>query len=57
MFQFNVPNLSFTRTNFTGGTIASLRGIGELAIGASTEPAVSIHQNEVFLSATRLFRN
>jgi len=52
--QFNIPNFSFSRSNFTGSSI-SLRGIGALAVGSSTEPSVSIHQNDVFLSATRLF--
>ncbi|MGF1545181.1 MAG: TonB-dependent receptor [Parvularculaceae bacterium] len=52
--QFNVPNFSFTRTNFTSSSI-SLRGIGQLAVGSSTEDAVSVHVNEVFISAPRLF--
>lgn len=52
--QFNIPNFAFSRSNFTGSTIV-LRGIGALAVGASTEPAVSIHLNDVFISAPRLF--
>jgi len=52
--QFNIPNFSFSRSNFTGSSIV-LRGIGALAVGSSTEPAVSVHQNSVFLSSTRLF--
>ncbi len=52
--QFNVPNFSFTRTNFTAASI-SLRGIGQLAVGSTTEDAVSVHINEVFITAPRLF--
>lgn len=52
--QFNIPNFSFSRTQFTGSTI-SLRGIGQLAVGSSTESSVSVHVNEVFISAPRLF--
>ena len=52
--QFNIPNFSFSRTQFTSSTI-SLRGIGQLAVGSSTEDNVSTHINEVFQSAPRLF--
>ncbi|MEQ1932027.1 MAG: TonB-dependent receptor [Parvularculaceae bacterium] len=52
--QFNVPNFNFSKSQFTGSTIV-LRGIGALAVGASTEPAVSIHQNDVYIQAPRLF--
>ncbi len=52
--QFNIPNFSFSRTNFTGSAI-SLRGIGALAVGSSTEPAVSVHINDVFIDTPRLF--
>ncbi len=52
--QFNVPNFNFSKSQFTGSTIV-LRGIGALAVGASTEPSVSIHQNDVYIQAPRLF--
>lgn len=52
--QFNIPNFNFSRSQFTGSTIV-LRGIGALAVGSSTEPSVSIHMNDVNLSAPRLF--
>ncbi|MEL6361012.1 MAG: TonB-dependent receptor [Pseudomonadota bacterium] len=52
--QFNIPNFSFSRTQFTSSTI-SLRGIGQLAVGSSTEDNVSVHVNEVFIAAPRLF--
>lgn len=52
--QFNIPSFSFSRTAFTGSAV-SLRGIASFATGATTEPSVSVHQNDVFLSASRLF--
>ena len=52
--QFNVPNFAFSKSQFTGSTI-SIRGIGALAVGASTEPSTSIHINDVYINAPRLF--
>ncbi len=52
--QFNIPNFAFSRTQFTGSSI-SIRGVGALAVAASSEPSTSIHINEVFISAPRLF--
>ncbi|MEO1136691.1 MAG: TonB-dependent receptor [Pseudomonadota bacterium] len=52
--QFNVPNFSFSRTQFTGSSIV-IRGIGALAVAADSEPALSVHQNDMALSGTRLF--
>ena len=52
--QFNIPSFSFSRTGFTGSAV-SLRGIASFATGATTEPSVSVHLNDVFQSATRLF--
>ena len=52
--QFNIPSFSFSRTAFTGSSV-SLRGIGAFAVGSTTEPSVSVHLNDVFISAPRLF--
>lgn len=54
--QFNIPNFAYTKNQFTSSTIV-LRGIGALAIGASTEPSVSVHLNDLFLSSPRLFES
>jgi outer membrane receptor protein involved in Fe transport len=42
----NVPNLTFTKTNFTGYSI-QIRGIGTQAISVTTDPAVAISFNDV----------
>jgi len=41
-----VPNMTFTKTNFTGYSI-QLRGIGTQAISVTTDPAVAVAFNDV----------
>lgn len=53
-FQINTPNFSLSRTQFTSAAIV-LRGIGALAVAADSEPALSIHMNDLPLSAPRIF--
>jgi outer membrane receptor protein involved in Fe transport len=52
--QFNIPNFAFSKSQFTASSI-SIRGIGALAVGSSTEPSTSIHMNDFYLNAPRLF--
>jgi outer membrane receptor protein involved in Fe transport len=42
----NVPNLTFSKTNFTGYNI-QIRGIGTQAISVTTDPAVAVSFNDV----------
>jgi len=41
-----VPNLTFTKTNFTGYSI-NIRGIGTQAISVTTDPAVAVALNDM----------
>jgi len=41
-----VPNLTFTKTNFTGYSI-QIRGIGTQAISVTTDPAVAVSFNDI----------
>jgi len=41
-----VPNLTFTKTNFSGYSI-SIRGIGTQAISVTTDPAVAVALNDI----------
>jgi outer membrane receptor protein involved in Fe transport len=41
-----VPNLTFTKTNFSGYSI-QIRGIGTQAISVTTDPAVAVAMNDV----------
>ncbi|HVT25304.1 MAG TPA: TonB-dependent receptor [Rhizomicrobium sp.] len=41
-----VPNLTFTKTNFTGYSI-QIRGIGTQAVSVTTDPAVAVAMNDI----------
>ena len=49
-----VPNMTFTKTNFTGYSI-QLRGIGTQAISATTDPAVAVAFNNTPFIRNRFF--
>lgn len=52
--QLNLPNVTFTKTNFTGSSF-TIRGIGDLCVGFSCDSATGIHVNDMPLTSTRLF--
>jgi outer membrane receptor protein involved in Fe transport len=52
--QQSVPNVSFSRGNFTGYNF-QIRGIGSKSTAASGDAGVGIHQNNAPLTANRLF--
>lgn len=52
--QFNTPNLNFTKNQFTSSTI-SIRGVSQLAVASTSTESISIHQNDVPQSASRIF--
>ena len=52
--QFNTPNLTFTKNQFTSSTI-TVRGIAQLATASTSTASVSIHQNDVPQLASRIF--
>jgi outer membrane receptor protein involved in Fe transport len=47
--QFSTPNVSFTKTNFTGADF-QIRGIGIAAVAGSAESGVAVHEDDVFLA-------
>ncbi|HEX5775702.1 MAG TPA: TonB-dependent receptor, partial [Caulobacteraceae bacterium] len=49
-----VPNMTFTKTNFTGYSI-QIRGIGTQAISATTDPAVAVAFNNTPFVRNRFF--
>ncbi len=49
-----VPNVSFTKGNFTGFNF-KIRGIGNDAVAQSSDAGVGIHQNDVPLGASFLY--
>ena len=50
----SIPNVSFTKGNFTGYNF-KIRGIGADVVATSGDAGVGIHQNDVPLTANRLF--
>jgi outer membrane receptor protein involved in Fe transport len=52
--QLTLPNVSFTKGNFTGSSF-TIRGIGDLCVGVSCDSATAIHVNGSPLFGTRLF--
>ncbi len=52
--QFNVPNVSYTKTNFSGNNF-QIRGIGTLLVAASADSGVAMHVNDVYLNSPRIF--
>ncbi len=52
--QFNVPNVSFTKTNFSGSNF-QIRGIGTSVTSASADSGVAVHINDVYFNTPRLF--
>jgi iron complex outermembrane receptor protein len=54
--QQTLPNITFTKTNFTSSSF-TIRGIGDLCVGASCDSATAIHVNDMPLLGTRLFES
>ncbi len=53
--QFNVPNLKYTKTNFSGAGNISIRGVGNLATSATAENGTGIHINDAPFPGSRIF--
>jgi outer membrane receptor protein involved in Fe transport len=52
--QLTLPNITYTKTNFTSSSF-TIRGIGDLCVGATCDSATAIHVNDMPLVSTRLF--
>ena len=52
--RFAAPNVSYSKTNFTGNNF-QIRGVGTNLIAASSDSGVGVHINEVPLISPRLF--
>ncbi|HSG87792.1 MAG TPA: TonB-dependent receptor [Pseudomonadales bacterium] len=54
--QFSVPNLSFTKGNFTGSNLR-IRGIGNNAVAASSDSGTAIAFNGAYLQTSAIFES
>ncbi|MEP1470060.1 MAG: TonB-dependent receptor [Halieaceae bacterium] len=52
--QMNVPNMLMSKGNFTTAQV-SIRGIGNLAVGAAADSGTGVHFNGVYLNSPRVF--
>jgi outer membrane receptor protein involved in Fe transport len=53
--QFNVPNLSYTKTNFSGAGNITIRGVGNLATASTSENGTGIHMNDAPFPGSRIY--
>ena len=51
-----IPNVTFTKGNFTGANFR-IRGVGSDLVATSGDSGVGVHQNDVPLTANRLFES
>ena len=54
--QFAVPNMLMSKDFFSSAQI-SIRGIGNLAVGASADSGTGVHMNGVYLTNSRIFES
>jgi iron complex outermembrane receptor protein len=52
--QFNVPNVAYSKANFSGNNF-QIRGIGTLLTATSGDSGVGMHVNDVYLNSPRIF--
>jgi outer membrane receptor protein involved in Fe transport len=52
--QLNVPNVSYTKGNFTSSSF-QVRGIGSTAVGSTADSGVSVHVNAIPIESHRLY--
>ena len=55
--QYNVPNVTYARSNFGGGADIQIRGIGVTAVGYDAEAGVAIVVDNVFLESPPIANN
>jgi outer membrane receptor protein involved in Fe transport len=54
--QFAVPNMTFTKTNFSASSLA-IRGIGRSVVATSGDSGVGIHFNGAYLQQSSIFES
>ena len=54
--QQTLPNVTFTKTNFTSSSF-TIRGVSDLCVGVACDQATAIHVNDMPVLGTRLFES
>ena len=55
--QLTLPNITFTKSNFTSSSSFNIRGIGDLCVGVTCDAATGIHVNDVPVIGSPIFQN
>jgi len=55
--QLTLPNITFTKSNFTSSSSFNIRGIGDLCVGVTCDAATAIHVNDVPVLSSPIFQN
>ncbi|WP_375391065.1 TonB-dependent receptor [uncultured Sphingomonas sp.] len=55
--QLNLPNVTFTKSNFTSSSVFTIRGVGELCVGATCDSVTAVHVNDVPVLGSPIFQN
>ncbi|MBN8807623.1 MAG: TonB-dependent receptor [Sphingomonas sp.] len=55
--QLSLPNVTFTKSNFTSSSSFNIRGIGDLCVGVTCDAATAIHVNDVPVIGSPIFQN
>ncbi|NNM75586.1 TonB-dependent receptor [Sphingomonas sp. ID1715] len=55
--QLSLPNITFTKSNFTSSSSFNIRGIGDLCVGVTCDAATAVHVNDVPVIGSPIFQN
>jgi iron complex outermembrane recepter protein len=55
--QLTLPNITFTKTNFTSSSSFNIRGIGDLCIGTACDSATAIHVDDIPVQGSPIFQS
>ncbi len=55
--QLTLPNITYSKGNFTSSSSFNIRGIGDLCVGIACDSATAIHVNDVPILGSPIFQN
>ncbi|MBA3897248.1 MAG: TonB-dependent receptor [Sphingomonadaceae bacterium] len=55
--QLTLPNITFSKGNFTSSSSFTIRGIGDLCVGVTCDAATAIHVNDIPIQGSPIFQN
>ncbi|MFM9978100.1 MAG: TonB-dependent receptor [Sphingomonadaceae bacterium] len=55
--QLTLPNITFSKNNFTSSSSFTIRGIGDLCVGVACDNATAVHVNDVPVIGSPIFQS